>query len=86
MSTFMAYAGGIPTFISLGFFLIMILFLSKKKSISFKKLKSMRVSAKLANTNYYEIKDLLKKAKPLVRFRFMLLVGSKRWKDYNYQG
>jgi len=86
VATFMAYAGGIPTFITLAFFLFAVLYLSKKKSISITKLASMKASAKLANTNYYSIKEQLKTAKPLVRLRFRLLVGPKRWKDYNYTG
>jgi len=86
MATFMAYAGGIPTFITLGVFLVTLLFLSRKRTVSISKLKSMKASAKVANVNYYAIKAKLPTVKPLVRLRFHILVGAKRWRDYNYQG
>ena len=86
MATFMAYAGGIPTFITIGFFLVAVLFLSRKRTISISKLKGMKASAKIANTNYYAIKAKLPTVKPLVKLRFYILVGAKRWRDYNYHG
>lgn len=45
-----------------------------------------KAAANLANANYYRIKEKLAIAKPLVRLRFRLLVGPKRYKDYTYQG
>lgn len=49
-------------------------------------LKLMNASKKLADANYRQIKVLLKDAKPLVRLRFRLLVGAKRFTDYTFNG
>ena len=49
-------------------------------------LKLMNASKKLADANYRQIKVLLKDAKPLVRLRFRLLVGNKRFRDYTFNG
>jgi hypothetical protein len=49
-------------------------------------LRLMDASEKLASANYRLIKALLKDAKPLVRLRFRLLVGAKRYQDYTFHG
>ncbi len=49
-------------------------------------LRLMKASKQLADANYREIKALLKDAKPLVKLRFKLLVGTKRYTDYTYHG
>jgi hypothetical protein len=60
----------------------------KRKSIldTIVTLRLMRASKQLADANYREIKALLKDAKPLVKLRFKLLVGTKRYTDYTYHG
>jgi hypothetical protein len=83
---FMAYAGGIPTFLTIGFFIFTMFFLTKKKGLSIKKVRIMKNSSKLANKNHSKIKEELRVATPLVKFRFYLLVGKKRYNDYMYQG
>jgi hypothetical protein len=85
LTTFMAFAGGVPTFVSIGCFLFVVLFLSSKKGVSFKTIKVCKLASKIAHRNHCTIKEELINAKPLVKFRFRLLVGSRRYKDYIYQ-
>ena len=86
ITAFMAFAGGIPTFISIGCFIFVVFFLSSKKGVSPRTIKVMRSASKIAHYNHTQIKILLPTCKPLTKLRFYLLVGKKRYNDYIYQG